>query len=168
MNHDDVQRTYESQTPIQLAGTISDTGETFVSDKGGKSWTIINPDAVKGHKGEHVFLTANVDADKKNKVSISITMRLLSSEIINALRANCRLVVCLPVMFERESLISCIRRSPNCPIQQDDNQSKECCTQPQPYVSRSQPELLVRLVRRANDKRGNSVGAVGTAEKDTR
>jgi hypothetical protein len=32
--------------PIQLAGTISDTGETFVSDQGGKSWTIINPDAV--------------------------------------------------------------------------------------------------------------------------
>jgi hypothetical protein len=55
MNHDDVQRTYESQTPIQLAGTISDTGETFVSDKGGKSWTIINPDAVKGHKGSTCF-----------------------------------------------------------------------------------------------------------------
>ena len=72
MNHDDGQKTYESQTPIQLAGTISDTGETFVSDQGGKSWTIINPDAVKGHKGEHVLLTANVDADKNEVNVVSI------------------------------------------------------------------------------------------------
>jgi hypothetical protein len=68
MNHDDEQKTYESQRAIQLAGKISDTGKTFVSDQGGKSWTIINPDAVKGHKGEHILLTANVDADK-NEVS---------------------------------------------------------------------------------------------------
>jgi hypothetical protein len=74
MNHDDGQKTYASQTPIQLAGTISDTGQTFVSDKGGKSWTIINPDAVKGHEGHHVLLTANVDADKNEVNVVSLKM----------------------------------------------------------------------------------------------
>jgi hypothetical protein len=74
MNHDDGQKTYESQTPIQLAGTISATGQTFVSDKGGKSWTIINPDAVKGHEGHHVLLTANVDADKNEVNVVSLKM----------------------------------------------------------------------------------------------
>ncbi|MGA3105014.1 MAG: hypothetical protein ABSD53_11080 [Terriglobales bacterium] len=72
MNHDDGQKTYASQTPIQLAGTISATGETFVSDKGGKSWTIINPEAVQDHKGQHVLLTANVDADKNEVNVVSI------------------------------------------------------------------------------------------------
>ncbi len=69
MNHDDGQKTYASSKPIQLAGKISNTGQTFVSDKDSKSWTIVNPDAVKGHEGQHVVLAANVDADK-NEVNI--------------------------------------------------------------------------------------------------
>jgi hypothetical protein len=69
MNHDDGQKTYASQKPIELAGNISATGQTFVSDKDAKSWTIANPDAVKGHEGQHVLLTANVDADK-NEVNV--------------------------------------------------------------------------------------------------
>ena len=69
MNHDDGQKTYASSKPIQLAGKISNTGETFVSDRDSKSWTIVNPDAVKGHEGQHVVLTANVDADK-NEVNV--------------------------------------------------------------------------------------------------
>ena len=35
---------------IDVKGKISDDGKTFVSDKDGKSWTIINPEAVKGHE----------------------------------------------------------------------------------------------------------------------
>lgn len=69
MNHDDGQKTYASQKPMQISGTISNTGATFVSDKNGKNWTIVNPDAVKGHEGQHVVLTANVDADK-NEVNV--------------------------------------------------------------------------------------------------
>jgi hypothetical protein len=72
--HDDGQKTYASQQPIQLLGTISNTGETFVSDKGGKNWTIVNPDAVKGHEGHHVLLTANVDADKNEVNVVSLKM----------------------------------------------------------------------------------------------
>jgi hypothetical protein len=77
MNHDDGQKTYASQKPIQLAGTISNTGETIVSDIHSKSWTIVNPDAVKGHEGQHVLLTANVDADKNevNVVALKMTKK---------------------------------------------------------------------------------------------
>jgi hypothetical protein len=46
-----------------LVGKISDDGKTFTSDKDGKSWTIDNPDAVKGHEGHHVVLHADVNAD---------------------------------------------------------------------------------------------------------
>jgi hypothetical protein len=47
-----------------VTGKISDDGKSFVSDKDGKTWTISNPDAVKGHEGHHVTLKAQADADK--------------------------------------------------------------------------------------------------------
>jgi len=47
-----------------VSGKISDDGKSFVSDKDGKTWTISNPDAVKGHEGHHVTLKAQADADK--------------------------------------------------------------------------------------------------------
>jgi len=49
---------------VSITGKISADGTTFVSDKDSKSWTISNPDAVKGHEGHHVTLQAQVDADK--------------------------------------------------------------------------------------------------------
>ena len=48
----------------KVTGKISDDGKTFVSDTDSKSWTIDNPDAVKGHEGHHVTLMAQVDTDK--------------------------------------------------------------------------------------------------------
>jgi hypothetical protein len=45
-----------------------------VSDKDGKSWTISNPDAVKGHEGHHVTLQAHVDADKNEVHVVSLKM----------------------------------------------------------------------------------------------
>src|SRR5215470_18038630 len=45
-----------------VKGTISDDGKSFVSDSDGKSWTIANPDAVKGHEGHHVELKGSADA----------------------------------------------------------------------------------------------------------
>jgi hypothetical protein len=47
---------------VKVVGKISDDGKSFVSDKDGKTWTIENPDAVKGHEGHHVVLSANPDA----------------------------------------------------------------------------------------------------------
>jgi hypothetical protein len=37
---------------------------TFVNDKDGKSWDVMNPEELKGHEGHHVQLSAHVYADK--------------------------------------------------------------------------------------------------------
>jgi opacity protein-like surface antigen len=76
---------YESQQPdnsksgtsmkaVSITGKISDDGKMFVSDKDSKSWTINNPDAVKGHEGHHVTLQAHVDADKNEVHVVSLKM----------------------------------------------------------------------------------------------
>lgn len=57
-----------------VTGKISDDGKTFVSDKDGKSWTISNPDAVKGHEGHHVTLKAHVSADTSEVNVVSLKM----------------------------------------------------------------------------------------------
>jgi hypothetical protein len=74
MNHDDGQSTPTSRQPIPLTGKISDTRQTFIADSDGKSWTIVNPDDVKGHENQHVTVMASVDADKNeiNVVSVRV------------------------------------------------------------------------------------------------
>lgn len=57
-----------------ITGKISDDGKAFVSDKDGKSWTISNPDAVKGHEGHHVILKAHVSADGNSVDVVSLKM----------------------------------------------------------------------------------------------
>ena len=57
-----------------VTGKISDDGKTFVSDSDGKSWTISNPDAVKGHEGHHVTLKAKVSADTNEVNVLSLKM----------------------------------------------------------------------------------------------
>jgi hypothetical protein len=59
---------------IDVKGKISDDGKTFMSDKDNKSWTIVNPDAVKGHEGHHVILTAHVYPDKDQVHVMSLKM----------------------------------------------------------------------------------------------
>ena len=72
-NHDNM-KAEDSKNEVQVTGTISETGKTFVSESDSKSWTIINPDAVKGHEGHHVTLTAHVYADKNQVHVMSLTM----------------------------------------------------------------------------------------------
>lgn len=43
-----------------LTGKISDDGKT-ITDKQGTSWSIDNPDAVKGHEGHEVALRGHID-----------------------------------------------------------------------------------------------------------
>jgi hypothetical protein len=63
-----------STKAVSVAGKISDDGKTFVSDKDSKSWTIVNPEAVKGHEGHHVTLKAHVNADKNEVHVVSLKM----------------------------------------------------------------------------------------------
>ena len=59
-----------------LKGTVKADGDklTFVSDKDSKSWEIVNPEAVKGHEGHHVELSAHVYADKGQIHVMSVKM----------------------------------------------------------------------------------------------
>jgi hypothetical protein len=47
---------------------------TFVADEGGKSWDIVNPDALKDHVGHHVQLSAQVYVDKGEIHVMTVTM----------------------------------------------------------------------------------------------
>ena len=64
----------DASKTTKVAGKISADGKTFVSDSDGKSWTITNPEAVKGHEGHHVTLTAHVYADKMEVHVMSLKM----------------------------------------------------------------------------------------------
>ena len=48
-----------------IKGTIGQDGKSFTSDKDNKTWSIMNPEAVKGHEGHHVRLDAHVYPDKE-------------------------------------------------------------------------------------------------------
>ena len=63
-----------SSKAVQVTGKISDDGKMFVNDKDNKSWTITNPDTVKGHEGHHVTLTAQCNANKNEVHVMSLKM----------------------------------------------------------------------------------------------
>jgi len=72
MNHDNMKA--DASKAVDVKGKISDDGKMFVGDTDSKSWTISNPDAVKGHEGHHVILTAHVYADKNEVHVMSLKM----------------------------------------------------------------------------------------------
>src|SRR5579872_5802345 len=49
---------------MTLRGTVSDDGKAFSDDKDQKSWTVQNPEALKGHEGHHVRVRTHAYADK--------------------------------------------------------------------------------------------------------
>jgi hypothetical protein len=59
-----------------LKGTVKADGDklTFVSDKDKKSWDVANPEALKGHEGHHVEVSAHVYADKDQIHVMSVKM----------------------------------------------------------------------------------------------
>jgi len=57
-----------------IAGKISEDGKTFTADKGGKQWTLKNPEDVKGHEGHHVKLQAHVYKDTNELHVMKVTM----------------------------------------------------------------------------------------------
>jgi hypothetical protein len=59
-----------------IKGTVKADGDklTFVSDKDQKSWDVANPEALKGHEGHHVEVSAHVYADKGQIHVMSVKM----------------------------------------------------------------------------------------------
>ncbi len=61
---------------MTLKGTVKADGDnyTFVNDKDGKSWNVMNPEELKGHEGHHVQLSAHVYSDKDAIHVMSVKM----------------------------------------------------------------------------------------------
>jgi hypothetical protein len=61
---------------MTLKGNVKADGDkyTFVNDKDGKSWDVMNPEELKGHEGHHVQLSAHVYADKNAIHIMSVKM----------------------------------------------------------------------------------------------
>lgn len=57
-----------------IRGTISADGKTFTPDKGKDTWTLKNPEDVKGHEGHHVDLNAHVYKDTHELHVMKVTM----------------------------------------------------------------------------------------------
>jgi hypothetical protein len=72
MQNDSMKSDIPKTTDVK--GKISQDGTKFVSDQDKKSWTIVNPEAVKGHEGHHVVLTAHVYPDKNEVHVMSLKM----------------------------------------------------------------------------------------------
>ena len=62
-----------STKAVSLPGKLSDDAKTF-TDKDGKSWTVQNPEALKGHEGHEVTLKAHLYADKNEVHVVSVKM----------------------------------------------------------------------------------------------
>jgi hypothetical protein len=59
--------------PINITGMSFDE-KLFVSDEDMKIWSVTNPKALKGHAGQHVRITAQVDTTKNAIVVKSIRL----------------------------------------------------------------------------------------------
>jgi len=66
----------EKGKDMHLTGWIKDeNGKTvFVNDKDKKSWDIANPEAVKGHEGHHVKVSAKLDEANHSVTIDKLTM----------------------------------------------------------------------------------------------
>ena len=73
MKQDTMKAEKASAKAVSLSGKISADGKTFV-DKDNKSWTVANPEALKGHEGHEVTLKAHVDAAKNEIHIVSVKM----------------------------------------------------------------------------------------------
>jgi uncharacterized protein (UPF0333 family) len=70
------QQTSATQQPstkaVTLSGKVGDDGKSFVSDKDNKSWTVSNPEVLKGHEGQEVKIKAHEDAAKNEVHVVSV------------------------------------------------------------------------------------------------
>ena len=52
-----------SKANQNMSGSVSSSGKNFVNDKDNKKYKVDNPDALKGHEGQHVQIIVHVDPD---------------------------------------------------------------------------------------------------------
>jgi membrane protein implicated in regulation of membrane protease activity len=61
---------------MDIKGTVRSENAkiTFVADEGGKSWDVVNPEALKNDVGKHVQVNAHVDSDKGQIHVVSVIL----------------------------------------------------------------------------------------------
>ena len=74
MKNDNMKADKKMGKAVSISGKISDDGKTLVSDKDSKTWTISNPDAVKGHEGHEVTVKAHADEAANEIHVVSVKM----------------------------------------------------------------------------------------------
>jgi uncharacterized protein YdeI (BOF family) len=72
----------EKGKDMRLTGWIKDEGgkTVFENDKDKQTWTISNPDAVKGHEGHHVKIKAKLDEANHSLTVDKLTMMRASKQ----------------------------------------------------------------------------------------
>ncbi len=85
MKQDTAKGSQTSMKEVTLAGKVGDDGKTFV-DKDKKSWTVTNPEALKGHEGHDVHLKAHVD-DAKNEIHV-VSVKMGKAEMKEATKKD--------------------------------------------------------------------------------
>jgi hypothetical protein len=73
----DMKKDSSASAPLKnIKCTVKAEGDKtwFVADKDKKSWEVINPEALKGHEGHHVQVSAHVYADKNQIHVMSLKM----------------------------------------------------------------------------------------------
>ena len=57
------QTNQNSQGSQNMSGTVSRDRKTFTNDKDSKTYTVNNPQSLKGYEGQHVAVMVSVDPD---------------------------------------------------------------------------------------------------------
>ena len=73
---------------LHLTGWVkNEDGKTvFVNDKDKQTWNVSNPDALSGHDGEHVKVSAKLDESSKS-LTISNVKKLRKSKQAGAMKS---------------------------------------------------------------------------------
>ena|SRR5689334_4405490 len=61
VNGDNTKAKLLSMKAFSMSGRVSNDGKTFISDKGNQTWTVSNPDKLKGHEGHQVQVKGHLD-----------------------------------------------------------------------------------------------------------
>jgi hypothetical protein len=59
-----------STKATSLSAKVSDDGKTLTGDKDGKSYTVSNPEVLKGHEGHDVIVKGHIDT-AKNEIHVT-------------------------------------------------------------------------------------------------
>jgi len=76
-SHGDQKNDKSAAAPLKnIKGTVRAEGDkiSIVSDSEAKAWDVVNPEALKGHEGHHVQVSAHVYADKDQIHVMSVKM----------------------------------------------------------------------------------------------